>query len=1398
MRRINYTYLVLLIVLGAVTVGGVWGLHRWNKRRQAPLLLARAEALEAGGDLKKAAESYQIYLTLTPGDREAWIRYARMADRATPPGPDRGSVASIYEQAVRVLGEDEAVERRSLELALEVGRIDVAKRRLESLVKRLEGDASRGPEVAELEERLGRCFQDEGKLAEAERCYRRSIERAPGRVAVRERLAGMLRLDPEKAKAADDEIEAMVAAAERPAEALAARWRHRRDFGLEADPEDARKALELAPDDPGVRFVAARAALDANDGDAARGHLAEGVRLAPTDRSFPLLWARLESAAGRPQQAEPLLREALKAIPNDIEIQVVLAESLILQGKLDGEDGAEGLVDRLASVGLSQGHVRFLRAQALHRRGRWREAVEALDAARAALAKDPIACDRIDLMLAECHARLGADQESLVALRRAAASGAGGMGPRLTLAAALERAGKIDEALQVHRGLQADRPESLLDEVRLRIFLESVKPSSERSWETVEARLKAAEAATPDHPEAITLLRADLLTAWGRGDEAWKLLDAEARRGPDRLPYRLAMAGLALRGEGPAPGPASALAILDRAEQDLGGGAEVRRARIDAATALPREEARGVLDDCARELAASTEADRTGLLDRLASAYHRIGEFDKADELLKELGKTLPGDLGVLRKRADAALAKGDQARCREVVALIKEVEGEPGAIWRYVEASSILLRLADEPAETRATLLTAADALARDVSDRRKTWWGGPLLRGRLAELDGRLDDAAGDYAKAVELGAPQSQLASRTVLLLAELGRFQESDRVAQILARRDSSFEGVRLAAAWNALRTGDFTRAVVLTREVVSEQSVQVLDLLFLARVLDASGRQGEAEKPLARALELAPSEGMIWLAWVRHLVDSGRGAEVPSLLARAAKVIDPKSAPLALAIAQSVAGDDAEAASLFRKALEANPDHVGTIRSAAEFHVKVFDLDAARPLVDRLLDPRTAAGPETVAWARRASALFAIAPGDPRRIDEALALIDLNLKANPLAVEDQRARAVLLTMHPDRRDEGVRELDALHEKHRLSREDRFLLAKLHDRRGDRDRWRSLMAELMAEPGPEDGHIAAFARRSIELGDPAAAATVLAKARPRTPADELTLLEARCLLLRAEKREDEIPALVEAQVRNRPDQAGALAFLLESIGRVPDAERAFRAFAARAPEDSARRLVLARFLAQHDRIDEAVTLCEGAVAAGPHVLAPAVMNVLGASKAPTPEQRARLAALVEQAAAASPDDPEVLLQFASLRSSQGRRDEAEKIYGRILATFPDDAGALNDLAWLLGSQARDLDEALRLVDRALTVVGPDASLLDTRAMIRLGRKEPAAAVQDLDQAIALVPRMTGLHIRRAEALLMSEQPDEARQALEEVERLGVAIDSLPPPEREEYEKLARRLK
>jgi tetratricopeptide (TPR) repeat protein len=145
-----------------------------------------------------------------------------------------------------------------------------------------------------------------------------------------------------------------------------------------------------------------------------------------------------------------------------------------------------------------------------------------------------------------------------------------------------------------------------------------------------------------------------------------------------------------------------------------------------------------------------------------------------------------------------------------------------------------------------------------------------------------------------------------------------------------------------------------------------------------------------------------------------------------------------------------------------------------------------------------------------------------------------------------------------------------------------------------------------------------------------------------------------------------------------------------------------------------------------------------------------------------------------ARLEAALAGQPESP--ALQSAAGRAYEqaGRWEASLAARERALALAPEAPLAQNDLAWGLAQTGRELDRALDLAQRAQRAAPQAVETIDTLALVRLRRKEPAAALAGLDAALANgAPALPILDLRRGQALAALGRKAEARHFLERAE-------------------------
>ncbi len=74
---------------------------------------------------------------------------------------------------------------------------------------------------------------------------------------------------------------------------------------------------------------------------------------------------------------------------------MLLAETLISENKLDGDEGAISWIERLRRLGLAPGYAQYLDGRVSMARQRWDEAISSLESAQAVLVADRMTTPRI-------------------------------------------------------------------------------------------------------------------------------------------------------------------------------------------------------------------------------------------------------------------------------------------------------------------------------------------------------------------------------------------------------------------------------------------------------------------------------------------------------------------------------------------------------------------------------------------------------------------------------------------------------------------------------------------------------------------------------------------------------------------------------------------------------------------------------------------------------------------------------------------------------------------------------------------------------------------------------------------------------------------------------------------
>jgi tetratricopeptide (TPR) repeat protein len=209
-----------------------------------------------------------------------------------------------------------------------------------------------------------------------------------------------------------------------------------------------------------------------------------------------------------------------------------------------------------------------------------------------------------------------------------------------------------------------------------------------------------------------------------------------------------------------------------------------------------------------------------------------------------------------------------------------------------------------------------------------------------------------------------------------------------------------------------------------------------------------------------------------------------------------------------------------------------------------------------------------------------------------------------------------------------------------------------------------------------------------------------------------------------------------------------------------------EEANKALAAE-PERADVRLVLANLLVRDQKYDQAIQNYQILLNKDPK--SSAVLLRLGEAYRLKGDLNAAIDAF-RRSSQEAPSDSTPLLQLGLLMEGDGRADQAEPIYEQILKIRPDQAVALNNLAFIKAEKGVDLDQALTMAQRALQQRPGSTEFADTLGWIYIKKNLSEDAVRIFAQLVAKQPANATYHYHFGMALLEKGDKPSARREFE----------------------------
>ena len=436
MRRINFKFLIVLVVSVAAFSAVIRWVHAFQVHRHSGMFLREAEREERAGNTSEAAEYLRRYLLLEPNDAATATRLAAML-------LDQHRLQEAYylfSQTIQRQPNNDNARCRLVDIALKLRRFEDAKYQLEYLLH------PPRPQDGELLFQLAVCQQSLGQYGVASTSYETAYGLKPSLVsayAAPRRFAGrpfgpgqLRRRNPEK----NDPLQSVqqrglpsvggippvVRRSLRSSKRPFSKTRRSRSTNsnvremLRLSLEYANRAMALAPaDDSRTLLAAARTALATGSPELvkqAKNFAERAFKKDPSDAGSYLVLASIDLRENRVKDAIERLNRGLTATGGDGSLALTLANV-----ELDANEVAKArkLIDRLRKVGPFSQVVRYFDARLSIANSNWTEAVRELQGMSGELAEWPQLQKESQFWLAQCYERLGRDDLRITAYRNA-------------------------------------------------------------------------------------------------------------------------------------------------------------------------------------------------------------------------------------------------------------------------------------------------------------------------------------------------------------------------------------------------------------------------------------------------------------------------------------------------------------------------------------------------------------------------------------------------------------------------------------------------------------------------------------------------------------------------------------------------------------------------------------------------------------------------------------------------------------------------------------------------------------------------------------------------------------------------------------------------------------------
>jgi tetratricopeptide (TPR) repeat protein len=196
----------------------------------------------------------------------------------------------------------------------------------------------------------------------------------------------------------------------------------------------------------------------------------------------------------------------------------------------------------------------------------------------------------------------------------------------------------------------------------------------------------------------------------------------------------------------------------------------------------------------------------------------------------------------------------------------------------------------------------------------------------------------------------------------------------------------------------------------------------------------------------------------------------------------------------------------------------------------------------------------------------------------------------------------------------------------------------------------------------------------------------------------------------------------------------------------------------------------------FLATHD-MTQAQEAFQKAIESDPEYLKPyfALARIFLQNK-----QEDEAIAQYETVLSKNPQQAGPHMLLGTIYDMQRKFDLSEKHYRRALEISPDFAPAANNLAYLMASEGKNLDEALGFAQRAKEKLPDDPSIMDTLGWVYYQKGLYDSAIREFSDSLEKMPDNATLHYHLGLAYFKKDKKELAKAQLDKALQLNPKFD------------------